>query len=158
MGNPLINSGDSFPGDIELDITLGAGTFYEPSGINSYDYATGQTATPEPGDTSLAYLGYGTTVASAFTTGWQVTPGTFQNLTVTWTCPATDNGQPLDVMIVYHDVTQTTCMEQRPAERYHGAAGGSHRSDRRGRLHEPSQRELERQRDQRDGVPDRPVH
>jgi autotransporter-associated beta strand protein len=109
LGNPLVNSGDSFP-DVELDITLGAGTYYEPSNTNSYNYVTDSTNAPQPGDSSIDYDGYGTTVASAFTTGWQVTPGTFQNLSVTWTCPPQDNGQPLDVMIVYHGVSQTTCM------------------------------------------------
>ena len=109
LGNPLINSGNSI-GNIELDITLGAGTYYEPSNTNSYNYTTQTTNAPQAGDTSLYYSGYGTTVASSFTTGWQVTPGTFQNLSVNWTCPAADNGMPLDVMIVYHGATATTCM------------------------------------------------
>ena len=109
LGNPLINTGTSFP-DVELDITLGAGTFYEPSGTNSYNYVTQTTNAPQPGDNSLDYSGYGNAVASAFTTGWQVTPGTFQDLTVSWTCPPQDNGMPLNVMIVYHQVSQITCM------------------------------------------------
>ena len=110
LGNPLFNSGGSFP-DVELDITLGAGTYYEPSNTNSYNYATGQTVSPRPGDTWLDYEGYGATVASVQTNdpNW-VTPGHFQDLSVSWACPAADDGQPLDVMIVYHDTTQTTCM------------------------------------------------
>ena len=28
---------------LRLDFTLGAGTYYEPSNTNSYNYATGQT-------------------------------------------------------------------------------------------------------------------
>jgi hypothetical protein len=109
LGNPLINTGTSI-GDVELDITLGAGTYYEPSNTNSYNYVTDTTNAPQSGDTSTYYNGYGTAVASAFTTGWQVTPGTFQNLTATWTCPPQDNGIPLDVMIVFHSATVTTCM------------------------------------------------
>ncbi len=111
LGNPLVNSGNSFP-NVELGFTLGAGTFYEPSGTNSYNYAAGQTASPQSGDSSLYYNAYGTTVANTFTTGssWQIAPGTFKDLTLTWTCPPIDNGMPLDIQLIYHGVSQTTCM------------------------------------------------
>ena len=74
LGNPLINGTAGLEATVALDFTLNAGTYYEPSNTNSYNYATGQTNPPQPGDTSLDYSGYGTTVASAFaygdTTAW----------------------------------------------------------------------------------------
>jgi phosphodiesterase/alkaline phosphatase D-like protein len=107
LGNPLINGSTAeLEANVELDFTLNAGTYYEPSGENSYNYATGQTNAPESGDTSLDYSGYGTTVASAFAYGnssnWALAPGTFQTLTLTWTCPASDAGMPLDMQVIFN--------------------------------------------------------
>ena len=112
LGNPLINSTSSFPA-VELDLTLGAGSYYQPSNTNKYNYATGTTTSPQPGDNSSSGNGYGTTVAQAFSSGsgWQLTPGTFKDLTVTWTCPPIDDGLPLDIQILYTGVSQTTCMD-----------------------------------------------
>jgi rubredoxin len=113
LGNPLVNAANvAFP-DVELDLTLNAGTFYGPSGENSYNYATGQTNPPEPGDNVLDYSGYGTTIASAFSTGasWQIAPGTFKDLSVTWTCPPSDAGMPLDIQIYYANVGVDTCFD-----------------------------------------------
>jgi phosphodiesterase/alkaline phosphatase D-like protein len=112
FGNPLVNSGAENPG-AELDLTLGAGTYYEPSGINSYNYATGQTNSPAQGDTSLDYNGYGTTVASAFTSGssWNLARGTFQDLSVSWTCPPQDAGMPLDIQVLYAGVSNDSAFD-----------------------------------------------
>ena len=82
LGNPLVNQDISsvLPADVELDFTVNAGTYYEPSNTNSYNYATGQTVAPQAGDTWLFYNGYGTTVASAFAYGnsdpnWHIVAG-----------------------------------------------------------------------------------
>ncbi len=116
LGNPLVNASNvAFP-DVELDLTLGAGTYYTPSYTNSYNYTTGTTNPPQSGDTGLDYQGYGTAVASAFSNTsvdptWQLAPGTFKDLTVTWTCPTQDDGMPLDIQIVYNGVSVPTAMD-----------------------------------------------
>ena len=79
LGNPLINGSREIPATVDLDFTLGAGTYNEPSNTNSDLYP------PQPGDTSLNYNGSGTTVATAVANGssdpnWQLTPGTFKTL------------------------------------------------------------------------------
>jgi phosphodiesterase/alkaline phosphatase D-like protein len=105
-GNPLINGAAGLGATVEMDFTIGAGTYYEPSGINSYNYTTGQTVAPQPGDNSLFYNGYGTTVASITTasdSSWNsLAAGTFRAQTLQWTCPAADAGMPLDVMFIFH--------------------------------------------------------
>ncbi len=112
LGNPLVNaSNPSFP-NVEMDFTLGSGSYSLPSHTNRYDYATGQTVPPQPGDTGGSYNGYGTTVASAHTVdpNW-VTPGNFRDLTLTWTCPPEDDGIPLDIMFVYSGISKPVCMD-----------------------------------------------
>ena len=90
LGNPswnATNGNTAFP-VVELDLTTGIGAAAE-----NYD-------------------GYGTTVAQAWANGssdanWQIAPGTFKDLTLTWTCPANAGGQSLDILLSLTGFTQT---------------------------------------------------
>jgi hypothetical protein len=93
LGNPLwniTNGNTAFP-VVELAFTTGAGTY------------------PRDNNTWLMYDGYGTTVAQALANGsedpnWQIAPGTFKDLSVTWTAP--QSGLPLDVLVTFTGFTQ----------------------------------------------------
>jgi hypothetical protein len=108
LGNPLWNAANgnsNFP-VVELEFTIGAGTFNMPSGTNSL------TTPPPKGDTWLFYNGYGNTVATAWANGssdpkWQIAPGTFNDLSLTWTCPKQDDGKPLNIQLNFTGFTQT---------------------------------------------------
>ncbi len=103
LGNPLVNGSAGLGASVEMDFTIGAGTYYEPSGTNSWNYVTGKANPPQPGDNSLDYSGYGNTVASITTDStWNnLAAGSFRAITLQWTCPAADAGLPLNVMFVF---------------------------------------------------------
>jgi hypothetical protein len=113
LGNPLVNGSAGIGASVEMDFTIAAGTYYEPSGTNSYNYATGQTNAPQSGDTSLFYNGYGTTVASITTDStWNnLAAGSFRAQTLQWTCPAQDAGLPLDVMFIFRCGTEQVSLD-----------------------------------------------
>ena len=82
LGNPLVNGSAGIGASVAMDFTIGAGTYYEPSGTNTYNYVTGQTNAPQSGDDGLDYNGYGTTVASVSTDStWNtLAAGSFRDL------------------------------------------------------------------------------
>lgn len=96
LGNPLWNAtnGNSNLPVVEPEFTTGAGTY------------------PRDNNTWLMYDGYGKTAAQAWANGssdpnWQIAPGTFKDLTLTWTCPQSLDGQPLNVQLNFTGFTQT---------------------------------------------------
>ena len=107
LGNPswnATNGNSNFP-VVELELTTAAGSYNEPSGTNSL------TTAPQSGDNTLFYNGYGTTAAEVWANGssdnnWKIAPGTFKDLTLTWTCPAQDNGLPLNIQLNVTGFTQ----------------------------------------------------
>ena len=107
LGNPLVNASAGLGASVELDFTTGAGTYNEPSNTNS------ATTPPQPGDTSLFYNGYGTTVASVTTDStWNtLAAGSFRDLSLQWTCPTQDAGLPLDIMLVFRCGTEQVSMD-----------------------------------------------
>ena len=114
----------------------------------------------QPGDHFVVLQrGYGTTVASAFTnSAWQHHAGHIPGPQSHLDLPARGRRPSVRYQVCLSRHDEDGVHGQHPAGRYHDASGGSHRSDGRGRLHEPNQPELDRQREQRDWVPDRPVH
>ena len=119
-GIPL--GGANYPPMIPATTAI-AGHTYQVTvalGNPSWNATNGNTAFPvvELSFTSGAwggpggYNGYGNTVAQAWANGssdpnWQIAPGTFKDLTLTWTCPANLGGQSLNIQLNITGFTQT---------------------------------------------------
>ena len=83
----------------------GYGLFYMGYAGSGYGGQSGSTATY--GGVTLSTVAWADTHSS-----WNnLAAGAFRDLSVQWTCPAQDNGLPLDVMTIFHCGSSQVCMD-----------------------------------------------